>query len=428
MTEEPLKTSDLQDAVKNREALLDAVAQSAKSLLSSSDWISKMDDILKQIGEATSSSRVYVFEHNRDQSDNMVTSLVFEWCSHGVSPQLTNPELKNIPIGYVGFQRWIDMMSKGEAVFGKVSSFPDDERPLLERQDIKSLVVIPFFVFGDWWGFIGFDQCDRIREWSKPEVEALQALGSMIGSAIERRAAEKKMQFQFNELKKTNQELDFFVYSVSHDLRAPLASLQGLIHLAQLDNPPEPFKNYFNMMGDSVIRLDGFIKEVLDYSVNSRKDILFEPIDFEQLISETAEQLTLAENETAVLWKVEVSGQHNRFHSDRRRLQIIFNNLLSNALKFRDFKKDQLVIEIQVGINPQGAQIQVADNGIGIAEQYLDKIFNMFYRATEQNPGSGLGLYITREVVHKLAGTIQVQSEIHQYTRFNVWVPNMANR
>lgn len=182
------------------------------------------------------------------------------------------------------------------------------------------------------------------------------------------------------------------------------------------------------MMGDSVIRLDGFIKEVLDYSVNSRKDILFEPIDFEQLISETAEQLTLAENETAVLWKVEVSGQHNRFHSDRRRLQIIFNNLLSNALKFRDFKKNQLVIEIQVGINPQGAQIQVADNGIGIAEQYLDKIFNMFYRATEQNPGSGLGLYITREVVNKLAGTIQVHSEICKYTRFTVWVPNKAKR
>ena len=407
---------------------MDAVAQSAKSLLSSSDWISKMDDILKQIGEATHSSRVYVFEHNLDQSDNMVTSLLFEWCSHGISPQLNNPELKNIPIGHVGFQRWIDIMSKGGAVFGKVSSFPDDERPLLDRQDIKSLVVIPFFVFGDWWGFIGFDQCDRIREWSKPEVEALHALGSMIGSAIERSAAEKKMQLQFNELKKTNQELDFFVYSVSHDLRAPLASLQGLINLAQLDNPPEPFRNYFNMMGESVIRLDGFIKEVLDYSVNSRKELLLEPIDFEQLISETAEQLTLAENETAVLWKVEVTGQHNRFHSDRRRLQIIFNNLLSNALKFHDFKKDQLVIEILVGISTEGTQIRVEDNGIGIATHHLDKIFNMFYRATEQNPGSGLGLYITREVVNKLAGTIQVHSEIRQYTRFIVWVPNKAEQ
>jgi signal transduction histidine kinase len=207
-----------------------------------------------------------------------------------------------------------------------------------------------------------------------------------------------------------------------------LASLQGLINLAQLDNPPEPFRNYFNMMGESVIRLDGFIKEVLDYSVNSRKELLLEPIDFEQLISETAEQLTLAENETAVLWKVEVTGQHNRFHSDRRRLQIIFNNLLSNALKFRDFKKDQLVIEILVGISTEGTQIRVEDNGIGIAAHHLDKIFNMFYRATEQNPGSGLGLYITREVVNKLAGTIQVHSEIRQYTRFIVWVPNKAEQ
>jgi signal transduction histidine kinase len=180
------------------------------------------------------------------------------------------------------------------------------------------------------------------------------------------------------------------------------------------------------MMGESVIRLDGFIKEVLDYSVNSRKDLLFEPIDFEQLISETAEQLTLAESEADVLWKVEVIGQHNRFHSDRRRLQIIFNNLLSNALKFRDFKKDQPAIEIQVDISTDGAQIQVEDNGIGIAAQHLGKIFNMFYRATEQNPGSGLGLYIAREVVHKLTGTIQVHSDLRQYTRFTVWVPNKA--
>ncbi len=273
---EPTRNTDR--PIYKQEQLLDAVAFSAKELLSTNNWASRIDEILRRLGEASDSSRVYVFKHNY-KAGKLFTSLVFEWCAPGIAGQMDNPELSEMEIGAVGFQRWIDLMSSGKSVSGTVESFPADERELLEAQSIKAFAVIPFFVSGKWWGFIGFDQCDRIRGWSAAELGALQAAASMIGSAIERQISEARLQEQFEELQKTNQELDFFVYSVSHDLRAPLASILGLINIAYMEDVNLTQRNYLTRMRDSVQKLDVFIKEVLDYSQNSRTQLKAESID-----------------------------------------------------------------------------------------------------------------------------------------------------
>lgn len=406
-----------------QEQLLDAVAYSARELLSSVDWTSRINEILQRLGEASGSSRVYVFQHNHDAKGNLITSLVFEWCAEGTEAQITNPALKDMEIAAAGFQRWIDLMSAGKSVYGAVDSFPEDERQLLESQSIKSFAVIPFFVSGKWWGFIGFDQCDRIREWSRAELGALQAAGSMIGSAIERQTSEELLQKQFHELQKTNQELDFFVYSVSHDLRAPLASLLGLINLAEMDLHDSNRHDYLTLMRDSVHKLDVFIKEILDYSRNSRTRIEPESIDLKTFLEELGRQIIPSDQD--ISFSIEYHTEPEAvFRSDKKRLWIVFNNLLSNALRFRDTDKPQSLIQLNIQLTSEGAEIQLEDNGIGIEPVHLEHIFKMFYRATERGTGSGLGLYIVKEVMAKLQGIISVDSSPNEFTRFRLWIPS----
>lgn len=410
------------EALFQQEQLLDAVAYSAKELLSSIDWTSRINEILRRLGESSGSSRVYVFQHDHDAKGNLITSLVFEWCAEGIEAQITNPELKDMEIAAAGFQRWIDLMSAGKSVYGAVDSFPEDERQLLESQSIKSFAVIPFFVSGKWWGFIGFDQCDRIRDWSRAELGALQAAGSMIGSAIERQTSEEKLQLQFHELQKTNQELDFFVYSVSHDLRAPLASLLGLINLAEMDLQDSNRQDYLTLMRDSVHKLDVFIKEILDYSRNTRTRIEPESIDLKTFLEELGRQIIPSDQD--ISYAIEYHTELEKvFRSDKKRLWIVFNNLLSNALRFRDTDKSQCLVQLNIQLTPEGAEIQLDDNGIGIESVHLENIFNMFYRATERGTGSGLGLYIVKEVIAKLGGSITVDSLPNKYTRFRLWIP-----
>jgi len=406
-----------------QEQLLDAVAFSAKELLSTNNWASRIDEILRRLGEASGSSRVYVFKHNYNPLGKLLTSLVFEWCAPGIEGQIDNPNLAEMEIGAVGFQRWIDLMSSGKLVSGTVDSFPDDERELLESQSIQALAVIPFFVSGKWWGFIGFDQCDRIRGWSEAELGALQAAASMIGSAIERQLSEERLQEQFNELKKTNQELDLFVYSVSHDLRAPLTSILGLINIAYKEDLNFTQRSYLIRMRESVHKLDVFIKEVLDYSQNSRTQVKPESIDLKVLLNDLSELIIPLDKN--IFFEIDYQADKGTlFRSDKKRLEIIFNNLFSNAVNFRDARKAHCQIHIGIHLTQEGVAIQFEDNGIGIEATHIENIFQMFYRATEYGTGSGLGLYIVKEMIMKLGGSIKVYSEHNQYTRFTLWIPS----
>jgi len=115
--------------------------------------------------------------------------------------------------------------------------------------------------------------------------------------------------------------------------------------------------------------------------------------------------------------------QDGDFYSSPTRLDIIFNNLLSNAIKYADLKKDQPFIEIDIQSTPAEAQITVRDNGEGIPGEATAKIFDMFFRASGKGSGSGLGLYIVKEAIQKLRGTINVQSELGKGTEFVVRIP-----
>ena len=239
----------------------------------------------------------------------------------------------------------------------------------------------------------------------------------------DRKQSDKAIREQNDELVKINRELDSFVYSVSHNLRAPLMSVLGLLNLAKMNDSKEEMNQYFEMMEHSIQKLDNTLKEILDYSRNARKEVDLKRVDIREVMDDSIERLLYMEGSEKVNKIIDITGD-SPLYCDDYRLLVIFNNLLSNSIKYLDPKKAENYVHFQIHIDRDFLTARVQDNGIGVSNDFLPKIFNMFYRATEKSEGAGLGLYIVKETVQKLGGTVDVQSEFGVGTTFQIEIPN----
>jgi len=239
--------------------------------------------------------------------------------------------------------------------------------------------------------------------------------------------------FQYNQiihqqnqaLAKTNEELDRFVYTASHDLKAPLNSIVGLLNIIKLTDDPKEIKSIFQRIEKSVEALKSFIGEVTTYSRNTRTEIASENINLHNLAEEIHDSLAFDEKARHVAWRNHIP-KDLFFSSDSYRLRIALNNLLSNAVKYADLSKQDPFVEIRATKVENTITITVVDNGIGISVHSHPKLFQMFYRATDKETGSGLGLYIAKESIEKLGGRIQLISEPAKGTSFTITVPFAA--
>jgi signal transduction histidine kinase len=245
-----------------------------------------------------------------------------------------------------------------------------------------------------------------------------------------KRYLEAQINERTQELKKTNEELvvrntelDRFVYSASHDLSAPLKSILGLIRVAKLDNPHEAHRQYLDMMERSVFKLEEFIEEVVTYSRNTRMPLRFESVNFKQFVQGVLLDHEYSPNFGQIDFIIE-DQLGDEMISDVTRLKIILNNLLSNAIKFHWVGNGRSpFVKITLARDGDFYCMKVGDNGKGIQPEHVKRIFEMFYRATDEAQGSGLGLYILKEAVLKLGGTVDATSEIDSGTEFTIRLP-----
>ena len=228
---------------------------------------------------------------------------------------------------------------------------------------------------------------------------------------------------QSNEmLTKTNSELDRFVYSTSHDLRAPLSSVLGLINIADRTENLQDVKRYLSMMKDRVHSLDKFIRDITDYSRNNRLDIVREKVNLSEMAHEIWDSLKFAPEAERINFQVEIP-KDAIVESDKNRLRVIMGNLISNAIRYHDLAKAERFIRLQHQMNGKVFYLRVEDNGQGIAPEYHSRIYDMFYRGNEQSKGSGLGLYIVKEALVKLSGSIHLESAPGKGSIFTVKLP-----
>jgi PAS domain S-box-containing protein len=174
------------------DAILRAVGFAAERFLSrTSGWEESIEEVLERLGMATGVSRVYIFENYVGEDGEVWGTQRYEWVAPGVSTQMDNPLMEDIPYRAAGYNRWVESWDRGEVVYGHTREFPEQEQPELVEQDILSIAVVPIFVEGRWWGQIGFDECAAEREWSVTEMDALKAAAGTLGAAIQRRLTEE---------------------------------------------------------------------------------------------------------------------------------------------------------------------------------------------------------------------------------------------
>lgn len=225
------------------------------------------------------------------------------------------------------------------------------------------------------------------------------------------------------ELRKAYSELDKFAYSVSHDIRGPLVGISGGVDLALQSDNIDEIKEILVLMEKSVAKLDTFILSMHDYYSLERGELKITAIDFDELVKETKAIFDIYAKTANIAFEISVK-QNEAFWSDAISISLIINNLLTNAFKYQrkdvENKKVSLTIEVVKGY----ATIIVSDNGTGIDGKYIDEIFNLFFRASVQESGSGLGLFNVKSSVSKLNGKIEVNSVLHEGTKFTVVIPH----
>ncbi len=224
------------------------------------------------------------------------------------------------------------------------------------------------------------------------------------------------------ELTKANTELDKFAYSVTHDLRSPILSVLGAINIAKAAKTTYEVHEMLDMMAQSMMKLDGFIHNIHDYYTIKRGELNITEVNFEELLANLKSIYSL----DGLTQNVEFSIRtviNGPFKSDQLVLYIILNNLLSNAFKYQKRDKDHKFVRLSVEVENNHAYIEVQDNGIGIHEAYLENIFDMFYRATNEGFGSGFGLYNVKDALEKLGGRIAVSSQKNEGSLFEIEIP-----
>jgi signal transduction histidine kinase len=177
------------------------------------------------------------------------------------------------------------------------------------------------------------------------------------------------------------------------------------------------------MINNSALQQDNFIKEILDQSRNSRLEVKREEVLFQSIIDETFNQLRFATSTGQSVEKTIKVKQDKPFLSDPWRIKVILNNIISNAIRYRNGKDP--VIKVDVSVEDHQAKLTIEDNGRGISKEHIDKVYQMFYRATDDGAGSGLGLYIVKETIDKLQGTIDISSEEGKGTKVTFAIPEV---
>lgn len=236
------------------------------------------------------------------------------------------------------------------------------------------------------------------------------------------KAQADKIREQNEKLAKTNAELDKFVYSASHDLKAPLASVKGLIHLFEKEENQTNQHEYLQMMSKSIAHLERFIADITQYSRNERLAIEPVTINLSETFTEAIEDFNFFPGIDNI--KTILNIPENMFVvTDKHRLLIVLNNLYSNAIKYHIPHHPEAFIQVNVWVNENILFFQVKDNGMGMNKEVQNRIFDMFFRGSETSSGSGLGLYIVKEVVSKMNGNITVDSKPGEGSTFTVSWP-----
>jgi len=412
---------------KRMEKLLLAEKQVLEMASKDNDLTRALNHLVTNIEELSSGMRCAILKTNEESNS-------LNWY---VAPNISQEFVKSIGDVNISFSA----ISSGKAAMSKCNSFCNNVETNEEWKDFlvfarryKIASCFSYPILSETGNVLGVFEAYYETAMEKPNAkdsEIITRIVNIIGVLMEKDKAVtdnklslERIKTQNEELIKTNSELDRFVYSTSHDLRAPLMNVIGLVDIVELTITDEKPKKYLDMMRTSVTNLDNTIKEILEDSKNTRTEIEIEEVDMHEVTEEVLAGMQFMDGSEKVEKRLNFDMQCP-LYTDKNRMKVILNNLLSNAVKYRNIKEEHQFVSVDATVTVDKVVITISDNGIGITPQYQEKIFDMFYRATTQGSGSGLGLYILKETLNKINGKISVISTPNVGTTFKVEIPNV---
>ena len=417
--------------LRRRDAILDAVARCAELMAGSRPHAEFADEALRILGEATGVSRVYVFELKRFTAGKEVVSQRYEWAAPSVEPQIDNPDLQSVDMVDAGYARWLELLHEGKPVVGDIAQFPASERPMLEAQEILSLLAQPVFVGSRLWGFMGFDACARQQSWEKVEVDALRIAAFAFGASIQRQERDQQI-VQMQRL----EAMGRMAGGIAHDFNNVLLVLSGSLEAmrdeaAQAGVASSGFLSYAEVADTALAQGQRLTRRLLEFS----RQRLGTPVDVDvrQAVERIAPLLRQAVG-SGCRMDIRCAEGTPQVRIDPVQVEQILLNLVVNA---RDAMPSGGTVRIEVDtIDTTDApaadidlaagvfvRLRVTDTGIGIPEELHGRIFEPFFTTKADKGGTGLGLSTVYAIVTGCGGRVFAHNGKHGGAEFVVCLP-----
>ena len=421
------KHCEMLDEIERRDNQLRAANEAAAVLLTCEE--ETFEDTLRKgvgyIAERMGLDRSYVWR-NEMVGGELFYVCNYEWLRDGEHQGLVvHPAMK---YRYGALPRWEVLLRRGECLNGPVSSFPSEEQNMLRPYGVKSLLIIPVHLRGEFWGFISFDDCRKERAFLKDEVDVLRSVSLMIASIVARYMIAGQLKEALREAQEANQAKSNFIAAMSHEIRTPMNAIIGMTRIGKAARDMEKMVYSLNRIDGASNHLLGVINDILDISkIEAGKfELSYHEFNFEDMVKTVVNIISFRTGEKKQRFTVFIDKNiPDTIISDAQRLSQVITNLLSNAVKFtpdeKSIRLDAFLTGEEDGVCT--LNIAVTDQGIGISEEQQLRLFSSFQQAessiSREFGGTGLGLIISKHIVERMGGAIWVESRLGEGARFS---------